>query len=356
MYVKKHVKEEQQLGENKVKIILFWNEWDPYMGHQPLVDSLCPVTSCLFSSDRSLLNLSHVVLFSLHNGTENSPPDFRQAHQRFVFLVKNTLSQSNDFISISTNNSRTRFDFYNWTMTYRRDSDILLRQSFGTFKPLEKSVITSNHKATRIKMLSSSRLMKRPSKQAKAVSRIGSKNKLVAWFPSRCNTSVNREEYVRQLSAFIPVDIYGDCGNLSCHNDCFHNGFEMLRAGYKFYLSFEEHWCPDYVTAEFYKALDFDTVPIVLGGADYDSLAPPNSFINLMDFPTVKDLADYLLLLNRTDELYSKYFDWKRHNQIDLSPMDGWCDLCRMAHDVDLPPKIYSDIQHWWFDDGQCQA
>ena len=33
-----------------------------------------------------------------------------------------------------------------------------------------------------------------------------------------------------------------------------------------------------YVTAEFYQAVQYDAVPVVLGGTDYEALAPPHSF------------------------------------------------------------------------------
>ncbi len=52
--------------------------------------------------------------------------------------------------------------------------------------------------------------------------------------------------------------------------------YDVFRFNYKFYLAFEESWCLDYITAEFYKALEFDVVPVVLGGADYNELAPPH--------------------------------------------------------------------------------
>jgi hypothetical protein len=179
------------------------------------------------------------------------------------------------------------------------------------------------------------------------------KKKLVAWFVSHCPTPIRREEYVRQLSQFIQVDIYGKCGNLSgCAND--EKCRQLLRTDYKFYLSFENSWCPDYVTEKFYRPLLYDTVPIVLGGVDYDQFAPPHSYINALDFPSAKELAEYLHLLDRNEDLYARYFDWKRNYDVALPANDGWCDLCKMANDPNQPIKVYPDIQQWWMDQGKC--
>ena len=87
----------------------------------------------------------------------------------------------------------------------------------------------------------------------------------------------------------------------------------------RFYLSFENALCKDYVTEKTFNALRLNTVrsfaslchcsffesfykeealkckmfqvPIVFGGADYRELLPPGSFINALDFPSPK--GDY---------------------------------------------------------------
>lgn len=44
-----------------------------------------------------------------------------------------------------------------------------------------------------------------------------------------------------------------------------------------------------------------DIVPVVYGGVDYTQYAPPNSYVNVADFATIKELADYLLLLDKNE-------------------------------------------------------
>ena len=291
-------------------------------GRQPLIDAHCPVTNCFFTDDEKHYNQSDVVLFDIQ--TMSGAPAHRFPNQRFVFYNNEAPTILNPLPFIL---SKIRFGFFNWTMTYRSDSDIVHR--YG-------------------------RISRKPSITRAALKK-NSKTKLIAWFVSHCSSFSQRDEYVRQLSRFIPVDIYGSCGNLTCSRDNKSLCLEMLRSDYKFYLAFENSLCPDYVTEKLFQTLMYDTVPVVLGGVDYDRFAPPHSFIDVRQFESAKQLADYLLLLDRSDHLYARYFDWKRHYEITCPTMDGWCDLCRMAHQSEtLPSKIYDDVHRWWVEQGHC--
>jgi hypothetical protein len=42
------------------------------------------------------------------------------------------------------------------------------------------------------------------------------KTKEVAWISSNCGVPSKRDEYVKELSKYIPVDISGKCGTHSC--------------------------------------------------------------------------------------------------------------------------------------------
>lgn len=87
-------------------------------------------------------------------------------------------------------------------MTYRRDSDIIHRYPFGALVA-SKSLRKSFGKT-------------RPSINSAVKRRPLKKKKLIAWVTSTCPTSVRRENYVRELSKYISVDIYGGCGQKYC--------------------------------------------------------------------------------------------------------------------------------------------
>ena len=89
------------------------------------------------------------------------------------------------------------------------------------------------------------------------------------------------------------MDIFGECGPKSCgknknmghlysldEDPC----FNMVNRNYRFYIAFENAICKDYITEKTYNALKLNTIPIVLGGVNYTSILPPNSFINAAEF------------------------------------------------------------------------
>ena len=96
----------------------------------------------------------------------------------------------------------------------------------------------------------------------------------IVWFVSHCGTPSGREKYVKILRDYIGVDIYGKCGRNKCgrvknvevkysvdEDPC----FTMVNSRYKFYISFENSICKDYITEKTYNALKLNTIPIVLG-------------------------------------------------------------------------------------------
>lgn len=175
---------------------------------------------------------------------------------------------------------------------------------------------------------------------------------MITWFVGHCSTPIRRERYVHKLSQYVPIDVYGNCTK-ECPSNC----DDMLRSHYKFYLSFENSWCPDYVTEKFIRPFLYEAIPIFLGGADYSKYAPANSYINARDFDSPKQLAEYLILLDKSDSLYASYFSWKKDYYVSVPDMYGWCELCRMIHDSNLPPKVYPDIKKWWMSGaGECES
>ncbi len=109
-----------------------------------------------------------------------------------------------------------------------------------------------------------------------------------------------REEYVKELQKYIQVDIYGQCGDLSgCPKSEGDDCPKRLATKYKFYLAFENAICKEYVTEKFTRTLNYPTIPIVMGGANYSSFAPKHSYIDVFDFQSAKHLAKYLLYLDK---------------------------------------------------------
>lgn len=100
-------------------------------------------------------------------------------------------------------------------------------------------------------------------------------------------------------------------------------------------------------------------VPIVFGYHDnHERIAPRHSFINAAKFETMKQLADYLIMLDKNDTLYNQYFWWKPHFQIRSGIEDqsyGFCHLCAALYNKTLiPPRVYHNMTEWWDTKATC--
>jgi hypothetical protein len=183
---------------------------------------------------------------------------------------------------------------------------------------------------------------------------------MAVWVVSHCKMESRRHEIVNKLSTYISIDIYGGCGKncsvprgssespLDCHPDISHN--------YKFYLAFENSLCVDYVTEKFFNILSTGMIPVVYGGADYASLFPPYSFINILDFPTIEELAKYLQDLSSNPTEWRKYFEWRKNYWVmrtsDLLP--GLCEICDRLVEEEMngnakEVSIYRNMHNWWY-------
>ena len=83
-----------------------------------------------------------------------------------------------------------------------------------------------------------------------------------------------------------------DCPQCSRDNEeaC----YTLMEQKYRFYLSFENSLCEDYVTEKFFRILRYNVIPVTYNGAAMDKFAPKHSYINALDFKSVSGLAKYL--------------------------------------------------------------
>ena len=97
-------------------------------------------------------------------------------------------------------------------------------------------------------------------------------------------------------------------------------------------------------------------VPVVLGGADYASIAPRHSYINALDY-SPRQLVDYLKLLDANDTLYAEYFWWKPHYRVlyeDEITNKAFCHLCEALHTQPLNRSTLKSVKKWHKDDAHC--
>ena len=101
---------------------------------------------------------------------------------------------------------------------------------------------------------------------------------------------------------------------------------------------------------------DMDVVPIVMGGANYTKLAIPGSYINVMDFKTVKQLAEYLQYLDKNNTAYNEYFKWRLKYKVFRDNLDlSLCQICKWyVTKSPLNRKVYEDLADYWVKKGRC--
>ena len=136
----------------------------------------------------------------------------------------------------------------------------------------------------------------------------------VAWISSNCDQGKgsylkwNRTGFVRELSKLVDVGMFGKCGTNSACTDTAHDshscGDHLMH--FKFYLALENSACRDYITDKFWtNAFDQGLIPIAFGPprSDYEAVAPHHSFIHVQGFKNMRDLADYIRVLDSNDRL-----------------------------------------------------
>ncbi|CAL1688346.1 unnamed protein product [Lasius platythorax] len=240
-------------------------------------------------------------------------------------------------------------DYFNLTMTYRLDSDIPWTYNIiedvksGNFVAPSRDI---DWNASRNYTSVEKAVDEMPST---ILDIVRGKSKLVTWFVSNCYAKSGRMEYVQELSKHIGVDIYGRCGTSSCNRsrDCFG---DVIEPNYFFYLSFENSFCDDYVTEKLMNPLRYNVVPVVYGGANYSQFAPPNSYVNALDFESPKELAAYLKYLSQDLRRYQSFLEWKKYYRVNGATKRAVCTLCEVLH-KQKEPKMYSTLSDWYAKD-----
>ncbi|XP_012282083.1 alpha-(1,3)-fucosyltransferase C [Orussus abietinus] len=328
------------------KKILFWTKMfssrNFYMGEGDLFKG-CPVSACWGTDDKNHQPVEDfdALLFHGPDMTSVPIPKTRSPKQVYIFLDMETpLSQKIRKIKVFE-------DLFNWTVTYRRDSDLM--RPYGIFRMVSGNHVMPPHIPAQWQDVSKDKVPE----DAKIA--FSGKTKLAAWFVSNCATSSKREDLAKELKNFMDVDIYGRCGTLECSRDNSSACQRMLDKDYFFYFAFENSLCPDYVTEKVFNAMQVNVVPVVYGGADYPSILPPGSFVDVQDFQSPKELAEFLKALAKDSKRYLDYFRWKARYKVDLNAMNFNCELCKALHE-NRKPQVVRNLHRWWNDNSGCKS
>ena len=282
----------------------------------------CAYNNCEVFHDHQRLDEADAVLVHMRSidGISDLPPYHIPSQKWIMAMHESPMFKEIDYTQFN--------DMFNATWTYSARSDI--------YDPHGFTVRLEN-----------------PAKELDVPAHARHKNKLVAWFVSNCDTPSKRELFVRELQKYIPIDIVGECGPYKCPIDQQGTCHQILERDYKFYLAFENSICEGYATEKVWKVLTTFTVPIVLGGHDYKTILPPNSFIDILDFPSSKHLAEHILNVSANDTLYNSFFKWKKDYEV-IAKRKHKCRICEYLNKSSGKTKIYGSLDTFWNEQAQC--
>ncbi|KAM6902133.1 alpha-(1,3)-fucosyltransferase 7 [Xenentodon cancila] len=307
-----------QWQKNGDMLILVWH-W-PFGQSSTLEGDTCwdlyRIPHCKLVDQRSFFPSADVVVFhnrELIEGSQKLPTEFpRPRGQRWAWMSLEPPPHNGNLQQFA--------NIFNMTISYRSDADVTV--PYGERLPLasEGSLVEDSSV---------------------------NKSSLVCWVVSNYQKHHKRSQVFTELSAVVPVQIYGRWKQKPLSSK---DLLPTISRCY-FYLAFENSVAKDYITEKLWKnAFQGGAVPVVLGppASHYKDVAPPNSFIHIDEFKSVKEMGEYLQQLAEDKKRYAEYFKWKQHWKVKLYTdwRERLCNVCsqykRLSQD-----KVYSDLEAW---------
>ncbi|CAB3225279.1 unnamed protein product [Arctia plantaginis] len=347
-----------------IKYILLWTNHNksPFLyfgeGRDIFVKKSCKFINCYVTSNRQLLG--HYTEFEAvaFNGPQltdiiglDDMPKSRSPHQKYVYV---NIEAENVYPICS----KTWNGFFNWTWTYKLNSDAI----WGYFSIKNKS----NHvigPSAEISWISEDQMA--PIDED-IKSKLATKEKAAAWFVSNCLTRSKREQFFDMFQHFLgeynlKTDVYGQCGDFQCPKNIMHRCLNEVQRTYYFYLAFENAISEDYITEKILHALNHYTVPIVLGGSNYSRFLPPGSYLDAVKLGP-RLLAKKVYEIIENPESYYNFFRWRKYYSYHLrseSPeTDVYCNFCTVLNNKTLMDETttYDNFSAWWSGESSCDA
>ena len=317
----------QNDSQQKTILMLYWGyPWNlkSYVPPEGLTSDGCEVTH---SRDR--IKEADFVIFHYTTISSRDMPwkHYRNPDQIFVWW-----SAENPAVLGTIHENWDAFDnFFNWTYSYRRDSEALY--NYG-------------NRANAIGL-------KRGKKAVDDI--IASKKKLAIWIVSQCDYTAGARRRMAFANELRKAGL-----NFDGHGRCFPDSPPIPRSDgelmvksireHKFYFAFENgQHCKDYITEKFWhKSLALNAVPIVWGPTKEDllSVAPLDSFVFAEDYESPQKLAEYIKFLDEHDNEYRKYFRWREDENMTDAKMIAMTKERYPNLTIQEPPKSLCKTLH----------
>ncbi|XP_041815738.1 alpha-(1,3)-fucosyltransferase 7 [Chelmon rostratus] len=303
-------------SSRRVTILLWhWPFGRPFSLEGDVCWDLYRIPHCRLVDQRSLFPSADVVVFhnrELLEGEKLPLHLSRPQNQRWAWMSLEA--------PVYNGHLQQFANIFNMTITYRRDADISI--PYGELLPKE----AESHLEEDVPL---------------------NKSFLVCWVVSNYRRQHKRSQVYKELTATVPVKVYGRWTMTPLPSSAL---LPTISSCY-FYLAFENSVSKDYITEKLWRnAYQGGAVPVVLGPSlgDYKAVAPPNSFIHVDEFASVKDLGKYLQQLAQDKERYSEYFTWKHQWKVRLYTdwRERLCKICPQYNSLSQH-RVYSDLEAW---------
>lgn len=299
--------------------------WTHPFGHYqklPYCKARYGLHGCKLTDDIHAYSRADAVIFHHRDISTNVsalPVDSRPHGQKWIWM--------NFESPTHTRNLRQFEGLFNLTMSYRTDSDIFLPYGY---------LLPHHHGAYGLTLRVPSHQRPRP--------------RLLAWVISNWSESQARVIFYRQLSRYVHVDVFGRAGLPLPVG----GGNSLVRTvkRYLFYLALENSQHTDYITEKVWNALLAGAVPIVLGPTreNYERFLPSEAFIHVDDFPTVRTLVQYLMLLRRSPTHLERHLAWRRTYKVHMPAFwaEHYCAACRAVGKAKGRTDTVIDLADWF--------
>ncbi|XP_061699966.1 4-galactosyl-N-acetylglucosaminide 3-alpha-L-fucosyltransferase 9-like [Syngnathoides biaculeatus] len=308
-----HVKDTVTKSDRNVTTVLVWFWTFKNRYNLNVCASKFNIDGCFITTNRKLYKTSDSVIIHhrhIHSDLSNLPLRQRLSFQKWIWMNIESPTHSPKLTGIE--------NLFNLTLNYRRDADVPV--PYG-------SVVSAKGEDNFV---------------------LPSKNKLLCWIVSDWKQNYTRVKYYDELQKHIKVHTYGRSFKKSISQ----HDYVSILTSCKFYLAFENSIHKDYITEKFYNPLRVGTVPVVLGPSrnNYENFIQGDAFIHVDDFASPKELADYLLRLDKDAEMYLRYFEWRRHFQVKTPQF--WTEHICLACDYlrrHRESQVVQNLDEWYW-------
>ncbi|KII68369.1 Alpha-(1,3)-fucosyltransferase 6 [Thelohanellus kitauei] len=177
------------------------------------------------------------------------------------------------------------------------------------------------------------------------------KNTAVAMISDCTSNHTILKSYLQELKKYFPVDVYRQCFDKYPKKQV----QERMCNNYKFYISFENSICEDYITEKYSAPIDCGSIPIVMTPKINLKHLIPGSYINVFDFASPKRLGEHLANVSKSFKLYLEYFKWKQYYRVESTSIEN--DVCKMVEAIDesqTSTRMTDHLIHEIFNGRKC--